>query len=359
MGRKKEYNVFILPLSGDKPFSAMNSLNDFITGIPKAELHLHIEGTLEPELMIAIGKRNGVSLPYPDAETARKAYEFNDLQSFLDIYYQSTAVLITEEDFYDLTIAYLKRAASQKVRHAEIFFDPQSHTARGIAFETVIKGIERALVEANSSLSISTKLIMCVLRHLSEQEGLEIFEKALGWKQWIAGIGLDSSERGNPPEKFRKLFDRAHHEGFLTVAHAGEEGSAASVREALDILHVNRIDHGVHCMEDDSLVDELVQKQIPLTVCPLSNVRLNVFESMKKHNLKAMLQRGLCVTINSDDPAYFGGYINENFIEAANALHLDRSDIIQLAKNSFAASSLSTVHKQLYLKEIDRYTIQK
>ncbi len=333
----------------------MDSFADFIAGIPKAELHLHIEGTLEPELMIALGKRNGVSLPYPDAAAARQAYNFSDLQSFLDIYYRATAALITEEDFYDLTIAYLKKAASQNVRHAEIFFDPQSHTSRGITFETLIRGIERALMEANRSLNMSTKLIMCILRHLSEKEGFEIFEKALVWKHWIAGIGLDSSERGNPAEKFRNLFERAHHEGFLTVAHAGEEGSAASVRQTLDALHVTRIDHGVHCMDDAVLVAELAEQQIPLTVCPLSNVRLNVFESMRQHNLKAMLQKGLLVTVNSDDPAYFGGYVNENYIEAAKALQLDRNDIIQLAKNSFTASSLSKIHKQLYLTEIDRY----
>jgi adenosine deaminase len=214
-------------------------------------------------------------------------------------------------------------------------------------------------VEANDTLDISTRLIMCILRHLSEEDGLEILEKALPWKRWIAGIGLDSSERGNPPEKFRRLFERAHQEGFLTVAHAGEEGSAASVKRALDTLHISRIDHGVHCMEDDVLVDELVRKQIPLTVCPLSNVRLRVFNSMKEHNLKTMLYRGLCVTINSDDPAYFGGYINENYIEAANALGLDRDAVVRLAQNSFTASSLSTVHKELYLKEIDRYIQQE
>lgn len=337
----------------------MKSLAGFIAGIPKAELHLHIEGTLEPELMIAIGKRNGVSLPYPDAEAARKAYNFSDLQSFLDIYYRATAVLITEEDFYDLTIAYLRKAASQQVRHAEIFFDPQSHTARGIAFETVVRGIERALEEANDTLGVSTKLIMCILRHLSEEDGIKMLEKAMLWKQWIAGIGLDSSERGNPPEKFIRLFERAHREGFLTVAHAGEEGSAASVKKALDTLHIVRIDHGVHCMEDERLVEELVRRQIPLTVCPLSNVRLRVFKSMKEHNLKTMLERGLCVTVNSDDPAYFGGYINENYIEAAIALDLDRDAIVRLAQNSFTASSLSTVHKELYRKEIDRYIQQE
>lgn len=337
----------------------MKKLTGFISGIPKAELHLHIEGSLEPELMVAIGMRNGVALPFPDPESARKAYQFEDLQSFLDVYYRSTSVLLTGEDFYDLTIAYLRKAASQNVRHAEIFFDPQSHTARGVAFETVISGIERALVEANRTLDISTKLIMCILRHLSELEGLETLEKALPWKHWIAGIGLDSSERDNPPEKFRNLFERARREGFLTVAHAGEEGGAASVRQALDTLHVSRIDHGVRCMEDKTLVDELVRRQIPLTVCPLSNVRLKVFRSMKEHNIKKMLQRGLCVTINSDDPAYFGGYINENYIEAADALDLDRNDIIRLAQNSFAASSLSTVHKELYMKEIECYTRQE
>ncbi len=333
----------------------MNQLSQFIEGIPTAELHLHIEGTLEPELMISIGKRNKVALPYPDAESARKAYNFSDLQSFLNIYYRATAVLLTEEDFYDLTIAYLKKAASQNVRHVEIFFDPQSHTRRGVTFETVIKGIERAFVEANSTLTLSTKLIMCILRHLSEVEGLEVLEKALEWKQWIAGVGLDSAERGNPPEKFQQLFERAQREGFLTVAHAGEEGNAASIKKTLDTLHVSRIDHGVHCMEDNSLVDELVLRQIPLTVCPLSNVRLQVFKNMKQHNLKAMLHRGLCVTINSDDPAYFGGYIKDNYIEAAKALMLDRDDIIRLAQNSFIASSLSETHKKLYLNEIIRY----
>ncbi|MEI6757425.1 MAG: adenosine deaminase [Chlorobium sp.] len=337
----------------------MNSIDDFITGIPKAELHLHIEGTLEPELMVAIGRRNGVALPFPDAEAARKAYRFSDLQSFLDIYYRATAVLITEEDFYELTMAYLKKAASEQVRHAEIFFDPQSHTARGVAFETVVRGIERALVEGQRSFDITTRLIMCILRHLSEEEGLAMLEHALRWKRWIAGIGLDSSERGNPPGKFKRLFERAQAEGFLTVAHAGEEGGANSIREALDLLHVSRIDHGVHCMEDEALVEDLVQRQVPLTVCPLSNVRLRVFSSMREHNLKAMLQRGLCVTINSDDPAYFGGYINENYLEAAHALQLERKDIVRLAQNSFAASSLSAIHKELYLKEIERYVAEQ
>lgn len=323
--------------------------------MPKAELHLHIEGTLEPELMIEIGRRNGVELPWPDAESARRAYDFRDLQSFLDIYYRATSVLIREEDFYDLTTAYLRKAASQHVRHAEVFFDPQTHTARGIAIETVIRGIEGALRDAHGNLNLSTKLIMCILRHLSEREGMEIFRQALPWRRSITGIGLDSAERNNPPSKFRNLFELARREGFMTVAHAGEEEGAASVREALDILQISRIDHGVRCMEDERLVAELVRRQIPLTVCPLSNIRLRVFPSMQAHNLKRMLQRGLCVSINSDDPAYFGGYVNENYIEAADALGFERSDLVQLARNSFIASSLDTIQKQLYLNELQRY----
>ncbi|NTW94700.1 MAG: adenosine deaminase [Chlorobiaceae bacterium] len=333
----------------------MSTLATFIAGMPKAELHLHIEGALEPELMIEIGRRNGVELPWPDAESARRAYDFRDLQSFLDIYYRATSVLIREEDFYDLTTAYLRKAASQHVRHAEVFFDPQTHTARGIAIETVIRGIEGALRDAHGNLNLSTKLIMCILRHLSEREGMEIFRQALPWRRSITGIGLDSAERNNPPSKFRNLFELARREGFMTVAHAGEEEGAASVREALDILQISRIDHGVRCMEDERLVAELVRRQIPLTVCPLSNIRLRVFPSMQAHNLKRMLQRGLCVSINSDDPAYFGGYVNENYIEAADALGFERSDIVQLARNSFIASSLDTIQKQLYLNELQRY----
>jgi adenosine deaminase len=333
----------------------VSTLATFIAGMPKAELHLHIEGALEPELMIEIGRRNGVELPWPDAESARRAYDFRDLQSFLDIYYRATSVLIREEDFYDLTTAYLRKAASQHVRHAEVFFDPQTHTARGIAIETVIRGIEGALRDAHGNLNLSTKLIMCILRHLSEREGMEIFRQALPWRRSITGIGLDSAERNNPPSKFRNLFELARREGFMTVAHAGEEEGAASVREALDILQISRIDHGVRCMEDERLVAELVRRQIPLTVCPLSNIRLRVFPSMQAHNLKRMLQRGLCVSINSDDPAYFGGYVNENYIEAADALGFERSDLVQLARNSFIASSLDTIQKQLYLNELQRY----
>ena len=327
-------------------------MDPFISGIPKAELHLHIEGTLEPEMMVALGKRNGAALPYPDAESARRAYAFKDLQSFLDIYYQAASVLLYEQDFYDLTIAYLKKAAAQNVRHAEIFFDPQTHTSRGIAFDTVIKGIDSALRDGEQQLGITTRLIMCILRHLSEKEGLTTLEKALEYKKIITGIGLDSSELGNPPDKFRELYNRAHKEGFLTVAHAGEEGNADYIWQALNTLHVARIDHGVRSMEDDMLVEKLVRSQIPLTVCPLSNVKLGVFPSMKEHNLKQMLDKGLCVTVNSDDPAYFGGYVNENYLAVQKALNLDRADIVRLAENSFNASFINAEQKRQYLAEI-------
>ena len=327
-------------------------MDSFISGIPKAELHLHIEGTLEPEMMVALGKRNGAALPYPDAESARRAYAFKDLQSFLDIYYQAASVLLYEQDFYDLTIAYLKKAAAQNVRHAEIFFDPQTHTSRGIAFDTVIKGIDSALRDGEQQFGITTRLIMCILRHLSEKEGLTTLEKALEYKKIITGIGLDSSELGNPPDKFRELYNRAHKEGFLTVAHAGEEGNADYIWQALNTLHVARIDHGVRSTEDDMLVEKLVRSQIPLTVCPLSNIKLGVFPSMKEHNLKQMLDKGLCVTVNSDDPAYFGGYVNENYLAVQKALNLDRADIVQLAENSFNASFINAEQKKQYLAEI-------
>ena len=330
-------------------------INEYIKGLPKAELHLHIEGTLEPEMMIAIGKRNGVPLPYPDAEAAREAYAFKDLQSFLDIYYQATSVLLCEQDFYDLTMAYLKKACSQNVRHAEIFFDPQTHTSRGIAFDTVIKGMNNALRDGEQNLGITSRLIMCILRHLSQDEGLKTLEQAFEHKEVIDGIGLDSSELGNPPDKFRYLYKRAHKEGFLTVAHAGEEGHADYIWQALNTLHVSRIDHGVHCMEDETLIQTLVERQIPLTVCPLSNVRLGVFSSMKKHNLKNMLDRGLSVTVNSDDPAYFGGYINKNYLAVQQALTLERKDLVRLAVNSFTGSFLTQEKKQQHIAAIHSF----
>lgn len=330
-----------------------NSLSgSFAEALPKAELHLHIEGTLEPELMFEIGRRNDVPLPYADAAEARQAYTFDCLQSFLDIYYRASSVLLHERDFYDLTMAYLRKAASQNVRHAEIFFDPQSHTSRGVAFGTVLSGIVGALEEGRRTLGISTRLIMCILRNLSQEEGLETFETALSFRDSIDGIGLDSSELGNPPVKFRELYDKAHKAGFMTVAHAGEEGHADYLWQALRVLNVSRIDHGVRCMEDGSLVEELVRRQIPLTVCPLSNVKLRVFGTMQEHNLKQMLDRGLLITVNSDDPAYFGGYINENYRAVQEALGLDREHLVRLAENSFKASFLPEGEKQRHLDEL-------
>ena len=315
-------------------------LEDLIRRVPKAELHLHIEGTLEPEMMFELADRNGIRLPYTDVEQIRRAYEFSDLQSFLDIYYAGAAVLQTEQDFYDLTYAYLERAKRDAVRHAEIFFDPQTHTDRGIAFETVVNGIDGALREAQRSLGVTSRLIMCFLRHLSAKAAAATLESALPHRDRICAVGLDSSEVGNPPSKFTAVFDRARAEGFLTVAHAGEEGPPAYIVEALDLLEVKRIDHGVRCLEDPDLVARLAEQQTPLTVCPLSNIKLRVFERMSDHNLRQLMDAGLCVTINSDDPAYFGGYVGENFLQTASALQLSSDDVLQLAKNSFTASFL-------------------
>ncbi|MBE9543768.1 MAG: adenosine deaminase, partial [Proteobacteria bacterium] len=280
----------------------------FIHGIPKAELHIHIEGALESELMLELAAKNGVDLPFASVGDIRRAYDFKDLQSFLDIYYQGAQVLLTEDDFYRLTWSYLQKAAEQNVRHAEIFFDPQTHTARGVKFETIVAGIHRALMDAERQLAVSSKLIMCFLRHLSVDEALTTLEEAWDFKDMITGVGLDSSELGFPPENFGPVFDRARQWGFKTVAHAGEEGPPEYIWQALKRLQVDRIDHGVHCLEDAALVEYLVENQIPLTVCPLSNIRLKVFDQMKQHNLMQMLESGLCVTVNSDDPAYFGGY---------------------------------------------------
>lgn len=319
----------------------MDAIARLIRDIPKAELHLHIEGTLEPELMFEIGRRNGVELPFKSVEATRQAYHFHDLQSFLDIYYAAASVLQTERDFYDLTWAYLQRAAKDNIKHTEIFFDPQTHCDRGIEFDPVIRGIHRALEDGKTQLGITSHLILCFLRHLSPEAAMNTLEKALPYRHWIIAVGLDSSEFGHPPRKFKAVFDRAREEGFLTVAHAGEEGPPEYIWEALDLLKVSRIDHGVRCLEDEKLVRRLVAEQIPLTVCPLSNIKLCVFPSMKDHNLKKLLDLGICATINSDDPAYFGGYIVENFQQAATALDLDEKDIETLAKNSFKASFLS------------------
>jgi len=313
-------------------------MKDFIANLPKAELHLHIEGTLEPELMFELARRNGIVLPHESVDALRRAYDFSDLQSFLDLYYQGAGVLQTQQDFYDMTAAYFHKAASQNVRHAEIFFDPQTHTDRGIAFETVITGIHDAQLHAERDFGITSKLILCFLRHLSEDEAMKTLDEALPFRDWIVAVGLDSSERGHPPSKFARVFGRAREAGLFAVAHAGEEGPPEYIREALDLLGARRIDHGVRCLEDPVLVDLLVARQIPLTVCPLSNIRLRVFDTMRDHPLRTMLARGLKVTINSDDPAYFGGYINENYLAVAEALGLTEEELEQIAKNSFEAS---------------------
>jgi adenosine deaminase len=316
------------------------ALVSLIRRVPKAELHLHIEGTLEPEMVFALAARNGVALPYPGVAALRAAYAFGDLQSFLDLYYATARVLLTEQDFHDLTAAYLRRAAADNVVHAEIFFDPQTHTARGVPFEAVLGGIRRALDEGRRELGITSGLILCFLRHLSEEEAFATLEQALPHRRDLLGVGLDSGERGNPPGKFARVFARARAAGLRAVAHAGEEGPAAYVREALDELQVERIDHGVRCEEDPALVERLAAARIPLTMCPLSNLKLRVVPSLREHNLKRLLHRGLRVTVSSDDPAYFGGYVADNFRAAAEALALDAGDVVRLAENAAEASFL-------------------
>ena len=333
-------------------------METWIRELPKAELHIHIEGSLEPELMFAIAKRNNVTLPYNSVEAVRHAYQFSNLQSFLDIYYAGACVLLHEQDFYDMTWAYLQRCADQNVRHTEIFFDPQTHTDRGVPFSTVITGIHRALLDGKRQLGVSSKLILSFLRHLSAESAMETLEQALPFKDLLTGVGLDSSELGNPPEKFQPVFERAIEEGFLTVAHAGEEGPPEYIWRAVETLKVSRIDHGVRCLEDPQLVQYLAEQQIPLTVCPLSNVKLCVFDVMANHTLKKLLEAGLCVTINSDDPAYFGGYVAENFQEIRNALSLTPAEIHQLARNSFQASFLTPEEKRSFLDELDDYMLQ-
>ncbi len=328
---------------------------EFCYRLPKAELHLHIEGSLEPELMFALAQRNGIKLPYASVEQVRAAYDFGNLQDFLDIYYAGAGVLLHEQDFYDMTFAYLEKAATQGVRHAEIFFDPQTHTDRGVAFATVMDGIGRALADGQRKLGISHRLILCFLRHLSAEAAMATLEQALPYRDRIAAVGLDSSEKGHPPSKFQGVFDRARAEGFLAVAHAGEEGPPAYIHEALELLKVSRIDHGVRCVEDPELVRQLADRQIPLTVCPLSNVKLRVFQRLEEHNLKSLLEQGIKVTINSDDPAYFGGYVGENYAATATALGLDRETLGRIARNSFEASFLAPGHKQQYLAELDRF----
>jgi len=331
------------------------TLRTIVQQMPKAELHIHIEGSLEPELIFALAKRNGVALAYGSVEELRRAYAFSDLQSFLDIYYAGASVLLKEQDFYDMTMAYLLRAKNDHVRHTEIFFDPQTHTARGVAFSTVINGIHRALQDAQLQWGMSGSLIMCFLRHLSEEDAFATLEQALPYREKFIGIGLDSSERGHPPEKFARVFARCKELGLHLVAHAGEEGPPAYIQTALDMLHVERIDHGVRCMEDSALTQRLAREKVALTVCPLSNIKLRVFDKMQDHNLLALLEAGLIATVNSDDPAYFGGYINENFIQAFDALSLQRHHAQQLARNSFSAAFLDKKTKQKYLDEVDAF----
>jgi adenosine deaminase len=324
-------------------------------GMPKAELHLHIEGTLEPELAFALAERNRVRLPYESVEALRAAYDFQDLQSFLDIYYAGASVLLNEQDFYDLTLAYLRRAAADHVVHAEIFFDPQTHTARGVPFETVLDGLERALHDGARQLGVSSRLILCFLRHLPEADAFATLELATPHLARIHGVGLDSSERGHPPSKFERVFARCRELGLPCVAHAGEEGPPAYIWEALDLLQVRRIDHGVRALEDERLVDRLRAEQIPLTVCPLSNVKLRVFPDMRRHNLKRLLDAGLAVTVNSDDPAYFGGYVNDNIRAVQDALDLSAADWHRIARTSFHASFADEATRNRWIADLDAY----
>ena len=331
----------------------MFASDNFIRRLPKAELHMHIEGSFEPELMFEIAQRNGVAIPFDSVDALRAAYDFEDLQSFLDIYYQGMAVLQREQDFYDLTFAYLNRAKQDGIVHAEIFFDPQGHTSRGIEFETVLDGIWRALQDGRYELGVSSRLIMCFLRHLNEQDALETLRQAMPYRDRIAGVGLDSGEVGHPPSKFERVFSQARDAGFIAVAHAGEEGPPSYVREALDLLQVTRIDHGNRALEEPELIERLAEEQIPLTVCPLSNLKLCVVQDIREHPLKRMLDAGLIATVNSDDPAYFGGYLLDNLIAVRDALHLNTENIVTLAKNSITASFADEEDKARWIEDID------
>ncbi|UUS56655.1 MULTISPECIES: adenosine deaminase [unclassified Acinetobacter] len=326
---------------------------ELIRALPKAELHVHIEGTFEPELMFAIAQRNNIAIPYQSVEELKEAYNFHNLQSFLDIYYAGANVLIHEQDFYDLAWVYFEKCAEDHVVHTEMFFDPQTHTDRGVAFETVLNGLQRACDDAKTKLGISSHLIMCFLRHLSEDAAFATLEQALPYKDQIIGVGLDSSEVGHPPSKFERVFAKAREAGFLIVAHAGEEGPAEYVWEALDLLKVNRVDHGVRSEEDPALMQRLIAEKMPLTVCPLSNLKLCVVKDMAEHNIRRLLQQGVHVTVNSDDPSYFGGYMNDNFVAITKALDLSNVELKQLAINSFEASFISDAEKQAWIKKIE------
>ena len=330
------------------------NLPRLLRAMPKAELHIHIEGSLEPELIFRLAQRNGVALPYASVDALRAAYAFQDLQSFLDIYYAGASVLMKEADFFDMAWAYFERAAADNVVHAELFFDPQTHTARGVPMQTVIVGLEHACRRAHAEFGLSAKLILCFLRHLSEEAAFETLEQALPYRHHFIGVGLDSSERGHPPEKFARVFAKCRELGLHVVAHAGEEGPPAYIESALDVLKVERIDHGVRCVESPALVQRLAALRMPLTVCPLSNVKLRVFDTLAQHNLKALLDAGLVATVNSDDPAYFGGYLNENFVQTFAALPaLTRADAYTLAKNSFDASFAAPEQKAAWTKQLD------
>ena len=331
------------------------NLKEIIQGIPKAELHLHIEGSFEPELMFEIAKRNNISLDYDSVESLKKAYKFNNLQEFLDIYYMGAKVLINEKDFYDLTWAYLKKVHSQNVVHGEVFFDPQTHTERGVGFDTVINGIYKALEKAQNELNISFKLIMSYLRHLTEEEAFKTLENSIPFKHLIDGVGLDSSELGNPPSKFVNVFKESIKHGYKPVAHAGEEGPVEYIWEALELLNVVRIDHGNRCLDDEALIDKLVEKNMGLTLCPLSNLELKVIKKMEDHPVLKMLDKGILATIHSDDPAYFGGYMNENYFETARALNLKNDHLEQLAVNAFKASWLGEDEKAKHISQIKSY----
>lgn len=331
------------------------TIKEFIYKIPKAELHLHIEGSFEPELMFAIAKRNELKIKFNSVEEVKAAYEFNNLQEFLDIYYEGAGVLVKEQDFYDMTWAYLEKIHAENVLHTEIFFDPQTHTERGISFDLALEGIYKAMEDGKKKLGITYKIIMCFLRHLDEKSALKTLESALKHKDKIIGVGLDSGELGNPPSKFQNVFAQAKAEGFELVAHAGEEGPAEYVWEALDLLDVSRIDHGNRSMDDEKLVARLAKEQMPLTLCPLSNLKLRVIKDMKDYPLKEMMAKGLMCTLNSDDPAYFGGYLSENFEAVHNAITLSKEEITELAKNSFKASYLSEVEKQNYISKVDAF----
>ena len=329
------------------------NIPDLIKNLPKAELHLHIEGSFEPELMFEIAKRNEVEIPFNSVEEIRAAYSFNNLQQFLDIYYQGAQVLLYEQDFYDLTVAYLIQCKQQNVVYTEIFFDPQTHTDRGVSFDTVIIGIKSAMEKAEKELGIKSKLIMCFLRHLDEESALKTLEQAMDYKEWILGVGLDSSEMGHPPSKFARVFEKAREEGFKILAHAGEEGPPEYIWEALDILKIDRLDHGNRCLEDPALVKVLAERQMALTLCPLSNKELQVCPDLKNYPLREMMSKGLKLTINSDDPSFFGGYVNENFFALHEALDLTKEEVVTLVKNGFEASFLTKEEIDSYLNQID------